>query len=161
MVSQQFDETGNFGILCVEGQYSIAFGHEDVFLDWQGGGLDIGDHYGQATAAVMDVSHGWCATGGEGLLICRFERGFPRTGEPLDNFPFCKLELWRGANPPPDGRRYWRVEGLWFVGSEEADGKLGNVLLHALVSPGTQDAGLYQVDLMTLGWRRILMMTLV
>jgi hypothetical protein len=107
-----------------EGAYSIRCSHERAFLCWAGGGLDIGDHYGDPKCAVMDVAQGWCVTGGEGLEIRIFDKGFPLPGAPVEAFPFRTLELWRGTNRPPDGRPFWFVEKLWFVDSEQdEDGK--------------------------------------
>jgi len=156
MSSSKFDDAGNFGTLCFEGDYAIRYAHEDVVLAWNGGMINIGRHYGNPNAAVMDVGEGWCVTGGSGLTINLFERGFPKAGEPVKDFPFRTLNLWDACNPPPDGRDCWFVEGLWFRLSErDADGKLVRVLVHALVEPGSERAGLYEVELLTRQWRRI------
>jgi hypothetical protein len=104
----------------------------------------------------MDVAEGWCVTGGSGLTINILECGFPKTGAPLEDFPFHTLNLWNAASPPPDGRDCWFVEGLWVRLSEcDADGRLARVLVHALIEPGWQNAGLYEVELLSLAWRRI------
>jgi hypothetical protein len=158
MSSSRYDPvTGsNFGTLCFEGEYVIQFGHEDVFLAWDGGAIQIGRHYGNANAAVMDVAEGWCVTGGSGLTIVIFEYGFPKAGAPIEDFPFRSLNLWDRANPPPDGRDCWFVEGLWFRLSErDADGRVARVLVHALIEPGLPNAGLYEIELLSLTWRRI------
>jgi hypothetical protein len=156
MVSLHYELSDNRQILCFEGAYTINGGYENVYLRWDGGGVDIGDHYGHPTAAIMDVAQGWCVTAGEGLEICHFERGFPGPGRPVEDFPFRTLELWRHGNPPPDGQTCWFVEKLWFAESElDADGKPSSILLHVLVDPGGKSAGLYEVDVVSLAWRRI------
>jgi hypothetical protein len=156
MVSEHYESADDRSTLCFAGAYSIRYSHEEAYLRWEGGSLNIGDHYGNPNTAVMDVVQGWCVTGGEGLEICFFDNGFPKPGEPIVNYPFRILELWRGANRPPDGRPCWFVEKLWFAESEwEIDGKLSHVLLHVAVEPGTASAGLYEVDIVKLSWRRI------
>ncbi len=156
MVSTHHEPSANHQILCVEGDYSICGGFENAYLSWDGGGVDIGDHYGHPTSAIMDAAQGWCVTAGEGLEICFFEHGLPGPDKPIEDYPFRTQVLWRHGNPPPDGQMCWFVEKLWFAESEAgADGRPVRVLLQVLVEPGTARAGLYEVDIVSLAWRRI------
>ena len=68
MVSHRYEANGNHGVLCVDGEYTIEFGFEGAFLAWDGGAVDIADHYGHPRCAVMDAAQGWCVTGGAGLV---------------------------------------------------------------------------------------------
>ena len=104
----------------------------------------------------MDAAQGWCVTGGAGLVVNLFGQGFPSGTGPVDAFPFTSRDLWNPNSPPPDGRQNWFVEGLWLYAAEQdANGDLARVLVHALVEPGSRHAGLYEVDLRTLDWRRL------
>lgn len=133
-------------VLCSDGDYTITHSHEDAFLIWPADRLVVGDHYGNPTCAIINLSDNWCLTGGEGLVICRFEDGFPSGAAPSTLARMTVTELWRRANPPADGSEAWDIEGAWLF-----EGDIARIL----VDPLSPNAGLYEVDVRTLAWRRM------
>lgn len=133
-------------VLCEDGDFAIEHEYEQSFLRWPGGVQLIGDHYGDATCAVMSTIDGWCATGGEGLVITLFEDGLPERNEPSGARKIRQSALWRARDgvPPPSGKA-WFVFGAWFVRDH---------LIQVVVDPGSDHAGLYEVDVRTLAWRK-------
>jgi hypothetical protein len=134
-------------ILFSEGEYIIAHEYEQAYLRWPGGTYPLGDHYGDPTCAVMSILEGWCVTGGEGLVITWFEAGLPAAGDPAATGKVEQTALWRrrDSKPPPAGDP-WYVFGVWLV---------GDTRVQAVVEPGTDHAGLYEVDVRTLAWRKV------
>lgn len=132
-------------VLAVDGECRIEHVFEDAKLAWSGGSIDIGDHYGDPNCGLINAYAGWCAAGGEGLVICHFEGGLPKGPA---RFPQKRLkvsELWRRSNPPPSGA-YWSVEGIWLYHDD---------LIRVVVEPLSEHAGLYEVDVKTLAWRKL------
>ena len=135
-------------ILCSDGEYVVEHEYEQAWLRWPGGSHPVGDHYGDPTCAVMSALEGWCVTGGEGLVITLFEAGLPAAHGPAATGKITQAALWRsrgGGKPPPEGD-LWYVFGVWFAGE-------GRV--QAVVDPGSDHAGLYEVDVRTLDWRKV------
>ncbi len=132
-------------VLATEGEYRIEHFYEQASLAWRGGSVDIGEHYGDPICAVINPQAGWCATGGEGLVICHFEGGLPRGPTRVSPKRMKVLELWRRANPPPM-KAYWSVEGAWLYQDD---------LIRVVVEPASEHAGLYEVNVTTLSWRKI------
>jgi hypothetical protein len=153
MVTRNFYHTDNSGVLCEEEPYSVVFFYEEVHLAWEDGAIDLGSHYGYANCGIMDAEQGWCVTAGSGLIITRFARGFPGKGKPIADFPYETHNLW---SPAPDGRDTWFVEGLWWRSTElDEAGRPASVLVRALVEPASDRAGLYEIDLVSLAFRRL------
>lgn len=125
------------------GDYIIECHYETSLLSWSDGNLDIGDHYGDPSCALINAANGWCLTGGEGLVICLFP--YPLT---LEHRPtHCdRLYLWRREYPPSEGDKCWFVEGAWLL---EGD------VVRVLVDPVGPGAGLYDVNVRTLSWKRL------
>jgi hypothetical protein len=56
-------------------------------------------------------------------------------------------ELWRRDSRPPSGpEHYWSVEGAWLYRDN---------LIRVVVDPVSDHAGVYEVNLTTLAWRKI------
>ncbi len=107
----------------------------------------VGDHcHCDPTCAVVNAAGGWCLSGGQGLEIRLFEDGLPQGPGTPDPNRIKTLSLWRHENPPPDGQRFWCVVGAWLYADD---------LVRVLVNPLASQAGLYEVDVRTLGWRRL------
>jgi hypothetical protein len=132
-------------VLAADGEYRIEHFYENVALVWRGGSADIGDHYGDPTCAVINSSAGWCVTGGEGLVICHFEGGLPRGPGRVSSKRLKMLELWRRGNPPPQSA-FWSVQGAWLYQDDA---------VRVVVDPSSEHAGLYEINVTTLAWRKI------
>src|SRR3712207_1504985 len=122
-----------FPTLYRSDDYVLEHHYENASLSWPGGGLHIGDHYGDPTCGVINASDGWCLTGGEGLIICLFAHPLTVDRRPTG---YRRLDLWRRKNPPPTKGQCWFVEGAWL--------KEGDVA-RVLVDPLSDEAGLYDV----------------
>lgn len=134
-------------VLAVDGEYKIEHLFENARLVWSGGSIDIGDHYGDPDCGLINANTGWCATGGEGLVIYHFEGGLPKGPARFSEKRLRMLELWRRSNPPPSGaHRHWSVEGIWLCHDD---------LIRVVVEPLSEHAGLYEVDVKTLAWRKL------
>jgi hypothetical protein len=139
-------------ILCWEGIYTVQHFSEDTYLVWKEGASDLevgrielADHYGDPTCAVINSLNGWCATGGEGLAVSSFKGGFPSGSKPINPQDVTQRELWRRSNPPPIGP-YWAIEGMWLYEDD---------LIRVVVDPISDHAGLYEVNVRTLEWRKL------
>ena len=132
-------------VLAVDGECRIKHVFEDAKLVWSGGSIEIGDHYGDPNCGLVNTCVGWCATGGEGLVICHFDGGLPKGTARSAEKRLKKSELWRRSSPPPSGA-YWSVEGMWFYRDD---------LIRVVVEPVSEHAGLYEVDVRTLAWRKL------
>ena len=129
--------------LATAGNHEVWHAFERAYLSWPGGELFIADHYGDPTCAVIDVAGGWCMTGGEGLVLCRFDAGLP-VGS-AQTVPRMQVrELWRRSNPPPS-------DACWFV-SSLAPAAAGKV--HVATDAAAEYRGFYEVDVATMAWRR-------
>jgi hypothetical protein len=135
-------------ILCSEAEYTIEHEYEQAYLRWPGGTCPLGDHYGDPTCAVMNATDGWCVTGGEGLVITLFHGGFPVGSDRFDVGKVKHTMLWRkrDGHPPPHGERAWFVEGACFIEGDR---------IQVVVDPGTDHAGLYEVNIRTLAWHKV------
>jgi hypothetical protein len=133
--------------LCRDGDYVIEHEYEQTYLRWPGGAYPLGDHYGDPTCAVTNAVDGWCVTGGEGLVITLFEDGLPAGGALGGDRKSRQAALWRRRDgvSPPEGPA-WFIYGAWFAGGD---------LVQVAVDPGSDHAGLYEVDVRTLAWRKV------
>jgi hypothetical protein len=130
-----------------DGDYSIVDRFDMAFLVWPDGELIVGDHcHCDPTCAVVNQIGGWCVSGGQGLDIRLFEDGLPQGPDTPDPNRIKTLGLWRHENPPPDGQHFWCVVGAWLYAGD---------LVRVLVNPLGTEAGLYEVDVRTLSWRRL------
>jgi hypothetical protein len=145
-MNQNPSSDAQWSVLASHGAYRIERLYETARLAWADGDIIIGDHYGDPTSAVLSVCGGWCVTGGEGLVICRFASRLPSNpaAGTLDRPEI--VELWRRRSPPPLGDKFWFVEGVWRYQGE---------LIRALVDPLSEAAGLYEIDVLTLAWRKV------
>jgi hypothetical protein len=138
--------------LLVEDKYTVEHFSEDTWLLWkedasglEGGRIELADHYGDPTCAVINSINGWCATGGEGLVVSIFNDGFPSESKPINLQNVTQRELWRRRNPPPI-EPYWGIEGMWLFEDD---------LIRVVVDPISDHAGLYEVNVQTLVWRKL------
>lgn len=115
--------------------FRIRHDFEDAWLEWPGGRLPLGDHYGDPTCALLNPDEGWCVVGGEGLVIHDVGAPFTVAAPPRPD-PGHRYDLWRRANPPPDGTRCWFVTALTAIGP-------------ARVRALTDRNGAYHIDLRT------------
>jgi hypothetical protein len=123
-------------------KYVIEHEYELAYLRWSGGTYPLGEHYGDPMCAVMNTPDGWCVTGGQGLVITIFEDGLPEGGTQVAPQHVRQTELWR---PPPSGD-VWYVFGVWYAGDDR---------VQAAVDPGSDHAGLYEVNVRTLAWHKV------
>jgi hypothetical protein len=131
-------------ILAEDGDYRIWHEYEHATLEWPGGALPIGDHYGDPTCALISSAGGWCLTAGEGLIVCLFDGGLPRGSASPADASLRTRELWRRRNPPPNA-------ACWFVHSVAHVGET----IHVTTDPLSDYAGVYEVDVRTMTWRRM------
>lgn len=129
-------------LLVEKDGYRVTHEYEQTFVEWPGGELEIGNHYGDPVCAVLDAEAGLCVIGGEGLCVTKFRRTSTANGTALKDLEHS--ELWRWQNP----REH---EPCWFVTHLElrANGKV-----RATVDAGGAGDGVYEVDTRTLEWRR-------
>jgi hypothetical protein len=132
-----------FPTLYRDGDYVIEHHYENCYFSWPGGGLDLGDHYGDPTCGLINASEGWCLSGGEGLVISLFPHPLTAECRPTE---YKRLNLWRRENPPSAEHKCWFVQGAWLKGGDVA---------RVLVDPLSGEAGLYDVDVRTLQWRKV------
>jgi len=132
------------GILYRDGDYVIEHSDEDAWLSWPGGRIHVGAFYGDPSCAVINARDGWCAAGGDGLVICLFEGGMPTGSAPVDPGRIRRFELWRGSPPSFDDRRF--IEGAWLWEDD---------FVRVLVDPMSEHAGLYDVNVWTRQWKRV------
>ncbi len=131
--------------LCSQGDYTIDHEYEATYLRWPGGHYPVGEHYGEPTCAVINEIDGWCVTGGEGLVVTAFEQGFPLRNDAARR-RVTQRSLWRcDSFSPPTGLR-WFVFGAWLAGPDQ---------VQVVVDPGSDHAGLYEVDVRTLAWQKL------
>jgi hypothetical protein len=70
-------DNGISRVLACDGDYRVEHLLEEATLVWSDGSVFVGDHYGDPSCALINEAAGGCVSGGEGLVICRFEPGFP------------------------------------------------------------------------------------
>jgi len=133
-------------LLCRDGDHAVAEHFEEAVLLWPDGRFIMGDFYGHPSCAIINHKGSWCLAGGEGLIVCFFEDGLPSGPSSPDPARIETRKLWRDDNPPPDGKQMWFVEGAWFYTDD---------LVRVVVNPLAPEAGLYEVDVRTLAWRRL------
>jgi hypothetical protein len=79
------------------------------------------------------------------LVVSIFKGGFPSGSKPINPQDVTQRELWRRSNPPPIGP-YWSIEGMWLYEDD---------LIRVVVDPISDYAGLYEVNVRTLAWRKL------
>ena len=129
------------GILAAAAGFRIRYDYEDAVLEWPGGRLALGDHYGDPACALLDLDQGWCVVGGEGLVVHDFGRPISAAAPPQAD-QVRRHELWRRANPPPDGARCWFVTALAPLGAQR-------------VRAVTDEHGAFEIDLASRTFRRL------
>lgn len=125
-----------------DGDYFVDHVCEQSYICWPGGDYPAGAHYGDPLCAALNVQGGWCVTGGEGLVVTVFSAGLPRRGDPAPAQSVAQTALWRSG----DAKDLRFVVGLEIAGGDR---------VRATVDPQGNHAGVYEVDVRTLAWRRL------